>query len=166
MVCHSNASDPSEGLEHHAIIAGARPVFQRCSSLAPTDLYQVLQNICDEADLTLIEYRCDILHRCLDPAGIGNLLVSRRCILATREGSPGTRAMSTCIAIGQAAAISAAMAAQHHVDRTNVSANELRATIQSDGALLSAGLSPSLFRWAAIRPGRLWPILRMCELAP
>ena len=78
----------------------------------------------------------DIPYRCLTPQGIDNLLVSGRCISATHEGMAGARVMGTCMAIGQAAGTAAAIAARDNVYPRDVKVDELRAALQSSGALV------------------------------
>jgi len=78
----------------------------------------------------------DIPYRCLVPKGIDNLLVSGRCISATHEGMAGARVMGTCMAIGQAAGTAAAMAVQEGIAPRQVDVSELRATLETDGALI------------------------------
>jgi hypothetical protein len=78
----------------------------------------------------------DIPYRCLTPRGVDNLLVSGRCISATHEGMAGARVMGTCVAIGQAAGIAAALATRAGVNPRDVDVAELRGLLAADGALV------------------------------
>ena len=78
----------------------------------------------------------DIPYRCLVPKKVDNLLVAGRCISATHEGMAGARVMGTCIAIGQAAGVAAAIAAQKGIAPRQLNVAELRRALQADGALV------------------------------
>ena len=78
----------------------------------------------------------DIPYRCLTPKTIGNLLVSGRCISATHQGMAGARVMGTCMAIGHAAGIAAAMASGNNIKVREVDTDELRRLLTTDGALI------------------------------
>lgn len=56
----------------------------------------------------------DIPYRCLVPLGVENLLVTGRCISATHEAMASFRIMSVCMALGEAAGIAAAIAAEQN----------------------------------------------------
>ena len=57
----------------------------------------------------------DIPYRCLVPQNVDNLLVTGRCISATHEAMASFRIMSVCMALGEAAGIAAAIAAEQDV---------------------------------------------------
>jgi hypothetical protein len=78
----------------------------------------------------------DIPYRCLTPQKIDNLLVSGRCISATHQGMAGARVMGTCIAIGEAAGASAALAVRDGVNPRDIDVPTLRQMLQDAGALL------------------------------
>jgi hypothetical protein len=64
-------------------------------------------------------------YRCLVPKGVDNMLVAGRPISATHEAHASLRVMGTCMGIGQAAGVGAALAAQgagipRHLDGTLV----------------------------------------------
>ncbi len=78
----------------------------------------------------------DIPYRCLTPKGVDNLLVSGRCISATHEAMAGARVMGTCVAVGQAAGVAAALAAHKGIAPRAVQAAEVQRLLRADGALL------------------------------
>jgi len=78
----------------------------------------------------------DIPYRCLTPKRIDNLLVSGRCISATHQAMAGARVMGTCMAIGQAAGVAAALAVREGVRPRDVDVDEVRNLLRADGALL------------------------------
>ncbi len=78
----------------------------------------------------------DIPYRSLVPEGVENLLVSGRCISASHEGMAGARVMGTCMAIGEAAGVAAALAADGNVACRDVGVDELRRRLSAAGALV------------------------------
>ncbi len=78
----------------------------------------------------------DIPYRCLVPRGVENLLVSGRCISASHEGMAGVRVMGTCMAIGEAAGVAAALAADANAACRDVAVDELRRRLAEAGALV------------------------------
>ncbi len=78
----------------------------------------------------------EIPYRCLTPKGLDNLLVAGRPISATHEAHSSLRVMPTCIGIGEAAGIAAAMAAASGCPVGEVDAAELRAKIVAAGGNL------------------------------
>lgn len=75
-------------------------------------------------------------YRCLVPKGIRNLLVAGRPISATCEAAGAVRVMPPCMAMGQAAGIAAAVAAQNSVATKDVDADVLRKEIVKHGGFL------------------------------
>ena len=79
----------------------------------------------------------DIPYRCLLPLhGPANLLVAGRCLSATPEAMAGARVMGTCMAIGEAAGIAAAMAAATGGVVADVDPVSLRTRLVERGALV------------------------------
>jgi ribulose 1,5-bisphosphate synthetase/thiazole synthase len=78
----------------------------------------------------------DIPYRCLLSVGVPNLLSSGRCISATHEGMAGSRVMSTCVALGQAAGTAAALAVSGGVLPAQVDVARLQAALRADGQLV------------------------------
>jgi len=75
----------------------------------------------------------EIPYRCLLPLEIDNLLVAGRCISATHEAQASLRIMPTCFAMGEAAGVAAAMAAQRGVSLRELPAEELRQALRDQG---------------------------------
>jgi len=78
----------------------------------------------------------DIPYRCLTAKGMDNLVVSGRCISATHEAMAAFRVMGTCMAIGQAAGTAAALSIRSGVAPRELDVQELRQTLEADGALV------------------------------
>ncbi len=78
----------------------------------------------------------DIPYGCLVPRGPANLLVAGRSISATHEAMAGARVMGTCMAIGEAAGVAAALAAADDGVVADVEVDELRGRLQRNGALV------------------------------
>ena len=72
----------------------------------------------------------EIPYRCLLPESIDNLLVAGRCISGTHQAHASYRVTGTCMAMGQAAGLAAAMAAA-----------ERKAPSQIDGGVLKKSLA-------------------------
>ena len=75
-------------------------------------------------------------YRCLLPVALGGLLVAGRCFSATHDAHASARSMATCMAMGQAAGTAAALAASRGVLPRTIPADEIRARLLADGALL------------------------------
>ncbi|TVR64096.1 MAG: FAD-dependent oxidoreductase, partial [Spirochaetaceae bacterium] len=78
----------------------------------------------------------DIPYRCLVPNGVSNLLVAGRCISATHEGMAGARVMGTCMAVGEAAGLAAALAVEGNASCSEVDVVMLRGKLKAAGALV------------------------------
>ena len=78
----------------------------------------------------------DIPYGCLVPQRIENLLVAGRCISATHEAMAGARVMGTCMAVGEAAGVAAALAAGGDGVTADVNVGELRQKLAEQGALV------------------------------
>ncbi len=74
--------------------------------------------------------------RSLLPAGLEGIVVAGRCFSATHDAHASARSMGTCMAMGQAAGTLAALAAGAGTTPRAVDADELRARLRADGALL------------------------------
>ncbi len=78
-----------------------------------------------------------IPYRCLLPKGLQNVLVAGRSISCERVVQGSVRVMPVCLAMGEAAGIAAAHAAQsHHGDVRAISTAQLRHRLQEEGAYL------------------------------
>lgn len=78
----------------------------------------------------------DIPYRSIVPLKIGNLLLAGRCISTTHEAQATTRLTPSCMAIGQAAGIAAALAVKHHCNAMDVPVTELQERLIEGNAVL------------------------------
>jgi len=78
----------------------------------------------------------DIPYRCIVPKKINNLLISGRPISADHGGMASTRVIGTCMAIGQAAGVAAALMVKQKVTSRKLDYLLLRETLLKDGVLL------------------------------
>ncbi|MDZ7799597.1 MAG: FAD-dependent oxidoreductase [Trueperaceae bacterium] len=76
----------------------------------------------------------DIPYRCLLPREVEGLVVAGRCLSASHDAHASVRSMGQCQAMGQAAGVAAALAADG--DLRGVDTEDLRARLQALGALL------------------------------
>jgi len=65
-----------------------------------------------------------------------NVLVAGRCFSATHDAQASVRSMAQCMAMGHAAGIAAALAIARGVTPRDVSVDDVRARLRSEGALL------------------------------
>ncbi len=77
-----------------------------------------------------------IPYRSLLPHGIDGLLVAGRCFSSTHDAHASARSMATCMAMGQAAGIAAALAVSGNCVPRDVPADTLRARLLHTGAIL------------------------------
>ncbi|MBC8104367.1 MAG: FAD-dependent oxidoreductase [Cytophagales bacterium] len=78
-----------------------------------------------------------IPYRCLLPRGVENLLVAGRSLSADRAVQGAVRVMPFCFAMGEAAGLAAAIAADHHEGRVRgVDISGLQARLRAQGAWL------------------------------
>ncbi len=68
---------------------------------------------------------------------IGNLMMVGRCISVDYQVYGSTRVMSTCMAVGEAAGIGAALAIKKNIDPADVDHNEVRKILLANKAILS-----------------------------
>lgn len=76
----------------------------------------------------------DIPYRCLIPEKLDNLLVAGRCISTTAEALASTRIMPSCMALGEAAGLAAAIAANSKNIPRKISVQDLRKQLRENGA--------------------------------
>ena len=81
--------------------------------------------------------RYQIPYRALHHGGVGNLLVSGRCISVDRRVHNATKEIPACMATGQAAGTAAALAANGTGDVGEVDIDTLREALVKAGAILS-----------------------------
>ncbi len=78
----------------------------------------------------------DIPYRCLVPEKVEGLLVAGRCSSFTHEAMAGTRVMSTCMALGQAAGTAAMIALEDGVLPSEVDVKKVQKKLLEEGAFL------------------------------
>ena len=71
-----------------------------------------------------------IPYRCLLPAGVNGLLLAGRNISGTHMAHSNYRVMPICVAMGEAAGVAAALAAERNVDPKEIPASDIQAVIQ------------------------------------
>jgi hypothetical protein len=72
----------------------------------------------------------------LVPKGSRNLLVAGRCVSSDRLANSGLRVQASCMAMGQAAGATAALAAQSNTTPLDVSLKDIRETLRKHGAII------------------------------
>jgi hypothetical protein len=75
----------------------------------------------------------EIPYRCLLPTSIKGLLFAGRCISGTHEAHASYRVTGTCMAMGQAAGLAAALAIERGVTPDEIDGRQLRAALESRG---------------------------------
>ena len=78
----------------------------------------------------------DIPYRVLVPEKVEGLLVAGRCSSMNHEAMAGTRVMSTCMALGEAAGTAARVALEDNVLPSAVDVRKVRAELLANGAYL------------------------------
>ena len=79
----------------------------------------------------------EIPYRSLIPRGVEDLLVAGRCLSATHEAAGAVRVMPPCFAMGQAAGVAAALAAEDRVAPRALDAGKVQAILKRQGAILA-----------------------------
>lgn len=77
-----------------------------------------------------------IPYRSLLPVRVDNLLVAGRCISTSHEAHGSTRQMPTCVAMGHAVGVAAALAVKHNTTPRKLSVPLLRQVLQKQDAVL------------------------------
>jgi hypothetical protein len=78
----------------------------------------------------------DIPFRCLIPAGDPGMIVAGRCLSADPEAQASARVMGTCLAMGQAAGVAAALAVLGAISPAALPVEALRDRLRTLGAIL------------------------------
>lgn len=76
--------------------------------------------------------------RCLIPQKIDSLMVAGRCISVEHAAHGGIRVMGACLATGQAAGVTAALASKQGITVRKVSASEVQSLLKEQGVDLSS----------------------------
>jgi len=105
-----------------------------CRSAWPVELHA-------EGKVTVLEFpppgkSYAVPFGCLLPREMDNLLVAGRCLSATPEGQAAARVSATCMAMGEAAGVAAAMASSGDGNVCAIKAENLRARLAERGAIL------------------------------
>lgn len=105
-----------------------------CRSAWPVELHA-------EGKVTVLEFpppgnSYAVPLRSLQPVEVENLLVAGRCLSATVQGQASARVSGTCMAMGEAAGVAAAMAAGDGGATADVSPGRLRERLVERGAVL------------------------------
>jgi glycine/D-amino acid oxidase-like deaminating enzyme len=77
-----------------------------------------------------------IPYRCLLPGEVEGLIVAGRCLSADHDAHASVRSIGQCMAMGQAAGVAAAVAAQSGVQPRGVSVPDLQSRLRDLGALI------------------------------
>jgi len=75
-----------------------------------------------------------IPYRCLVPESVRGLLFAGRCISGTHEAHASYRVTGTCMAMGQAAGLAAALAARQGKSPDEIDGRALRQALEARGA--------------------------------
>jgi len=76
--------------------------------------------------------------RALIPKGSRNILVAGRCVSSDRLANSGLRVQASCMAMGQAAGVAAALAVERNTTPLNVPLSNIRQTLVQHGAIVPA----------------------------
>ena len=77
-----------------------------------------------------------IPYRSLLPLEVDDLIVAGRCLSATHEAAGAVRVMPPCFAMGQAAGVAAALAAEHRTAPRALDHGRVQAVLRRQGAIL------------------------------
>ncbi len=89
------------------------------------------------SELYIVEHGYGIPYGCMLPERIDGLLFTGRLIWADRVAYGSSRIMSTCMALGQAAGVAAALCAREGCGPAGVDVTQLRELLARDGAVLT-----------------------------
>lgn len=78
----------------------------------------------------------EIPYRCLLPTGLDNVLVAGRCVSSTQAGHGAIRIMPSCLAMGQAAGVAAALSLDEGVKVRDINVSTLLDKLRAEGALV------------------------------
>jgi len=78
----------------------------------------------------------EIPYRCLLPVGLDNVLVAGRCVSSTQAGHGAIRIMPSCMAMGQAAGVAAALSIDQGVSVRDVDMPALLDKLRAQGAMV------------------------------
>lgn len=81
-------------------------------------------------------WRFHIPYRIMLPKDVENLMVTGRCVSASRGASGAIRPTAQCMAMGEAAGVAAAMAVKKNITPKTVDVTELREMLKKNGCIL------------------------------
>lgn len=91
--------------------------------------------------LTLLKQPYDIPYRCMLPRGVENIIVAGKTISGDEVAISSYRIMATCMALGEAAGLAAALTVKHDGTPRTVDTKELRALIVKNGGNVGEGIN-------------------------
>ena len=91
----------------------------------------------DKLYLKPVDHAVGIPYGCLVSRDIKGLLMSGRCISVDSRAFGLTRIMGTCMAVGEAAGVAAALSVRAGIDPAEIEVRELRQTLMQKGAILT-----------------------------
>ncbi|MDO5329070.1 MAG: FAD-dependent oxidoreductase [Coriobacteriia bacterium] len=104
-----------------------------CRGGYPVDIHH---STGDDCTMVFCEDAYDIPYRVLVPEKVENLLVAGRCSSMDHEAMAGTRVMSTCMALGEAAGNAARIALEDGVKVSEVDVKKVQDAIVENGGIL------------------------------
>lgn len=99
----------------------------------PIDIHQTRSN---GQEVRFVNEEYNIPYRSLVPVGSSNILAAGRCISATREAFASIRVQATCMAIGQAAGLAAAICSDKKIEVAAISMEYLRSSLSRQKAII------------------------------
>ena len=99
----------------------------------PIDIYPIPEEL---EKMPMDHWRFHIPYRIMVPQKVENLLVTGRCVSATRAASGVLRPTAQCMVMGEAAGTAAVLSLKQNVPPKNVDIKELRSTLLNNGAVL------------------------------
>lgn len=129
-------------LEEADILACHEPddLVVRCAY--PIDVHAP-DNATTSFDRISREFIYGIPYGCLLPEGLDNIAAAGRCISATHEAAGSFRVMPTCMALGEAAGVAVALAAEQDCALAEVPAQAVRMRLEQSLAPFSSVLQPA-----------------------
>lgn len=111
---------------------GVHLCYKKC---AKRDCYMLTDHYDELPDELCPPDYFDIPYGALVPARLNNLLVSGRCISADHQAMSAARVMGSCMAIGEACGVAAAMAADRSIPPRKIDIQDLRRRLLDAGCV-------------------------------
>ncbi len=120
-----------EDIDEERMFSDNIAIFPRFyDMLSPTGTWD------DHIYIVDLDKQYGIPYRCLLPVDVEQLLVAGRCISSTHKAESSIRAISACMATGQAAGTAAFRALEENCRVKNVDINKLQTELKNDGVQL------------------------------